>query len=178
MVDESQYKFTRLQICKRFVETVRHSMELGLEVVSAVERRVRVRMAWQEKLVGNPDTRVIHGGAVFALMDQAGGLANACASYPHYEITPTIDMRVDHLRAPAPGEAVVCEAECYRLSQHVTFVRMRVFGENAPDEELATGLATYMRMQVPGAAGVIGMKADAESSQNSAQNNDGGNTHG
>ena len=178
MVDESQYKFTRLQICKRFVETVRHSMELGLEVVSAVERRVRVRMAWQEKLVGNPDTRVIHGGAVFALMDQAGGLANACASYPHYEITPTIDMRVDHLRAPAPGEAVVCEAECYRLSQHVTFVRMRVFGENAPDEELATGLATYMRMQVPGAAGVIGMKADAESSQNRAQNNDGGNTHG
>ena len=158
MVDESEYKYSRMQICERFVSTVRHSMELGLEVVDAEAGQVRVRMPWAAKLVGNPDTGVIHGGAVFALMDQAGGLANACASYPYFEITPTIDMRVDHLRAPAPGETVICEAECYRLSQHVTFVRMRVFGENAPDEELATGLATYMRMKIPGSSGKVGKK--------------------
>jgi len=150
MIDESAFKYTRLQVCRYFVKTVRHSMELQFAVESAEESRVRVRMPWQARLVGNPDTGVIHGGAVFALMDQAGGLANACSNYPEFELTPTIDMRADHLRAPAPGEAVVCEAECYRMTQHVTFVRMQVYGEKEPDQPLATGLATYMRMKVPG----------------------------
>lgn len=152
--------YTRLDICKRFVASVKHSTLLGLDVLEAGEDNVRVRMPYQDKLVGNPDTGVTHGGAIFALMDQAGGLANACLIFPDFEITPTIDMRVDHLRAPRPGHAVVCEAQCYRLSQHVAFVRMSVFEEStdqepASDDLLATGLATYMRMKLPGASKVM-----------------------
>ena len=146
---DKEVPYTRMQACQRFLETVTHSMNLGLEMVEVHEDRALVRMPWQEKLVGNPDTGVIHGGAVFALMDQAGGLANACVLYPNFEMTPTIDMRVDHLRAPESGETVTCDARCYRVSQHVLFVRMTVSGEHHPDELLATGLATYMRMKMP-----------------------------
>lgn len=146
----------RLDICRRFVASVRHSVELGIEVLEAGDNNVRTRMASRPELVGNPDTGVLHGGAVFALMDQAGGLANACTIFPEFEITPTIDMRVDHLRAPATGKAVICDAECYRLSQHVAFVRMTVFEEgDEQGEPLATGLATYMRMKLPGARRVV-----------------------
>ncbi len=73
---------------------------LGLEVVSATEKGVRVRMPWRDDLVGNPDTGVMHGGAIFAMMDQAGGMAITCRTFPTFEITPTIDFRVDHLRSP------------------------------------------------------------------------------
>lgn len=112
-------------------------------------------MPYQDTIVGNPETRVLHGGAIFALMDQAGGLAGACAIYPEFEITPTIDMRVDHIRAPEVGYGVVCHAECYRLSQHVVFVRMSVVEERNAEILVATGVATYMRMKLPGANKVV-----------------------
>ena len=105
-------------------------------------------MAWREQLVGNPETGVLHGGAVFAFLDQVGGLANACRIYPEFEITPTIDLRLDHLRAPEPGKAVIGIGECYRLSPHVAFVRLEAREEGREDEPLAMGLATYMRMKL------------------------------
>ena len=145
---------TRLDYCQRFLESVRHSMVLGLEIEWADERGVRVRMPWRADLVGNPDTRMIHGGAIFAMMDQAGGLSITCATYPAFEITPTIDFRVDHLRGPEPGTAVVCEAECYRLTSNVAFVRVTTWAEGV-EEPIATGLATYTRMQIPAAGEMV-----------------------
>ena len=61
-----------MDVCNRSLETVRHSRNLGMEVLSAEEDGVRVRLPWREDLVGNPDTGVLHGGAIFAMMDQAG----------------------------------------------------------------------------------------------------------
>lgn len=148
MTSESTPKYTRLDICRRFVTSVRHSVELGIDVTDADEQRVRALMPWQEKLVGNPDTGVLHGGAVFAFLDQVGGLAVAARVYPEFEITPTIDFRLDHLRAPVKGKTVVGVAECYRLSEHVAFVRLSAFEEGQEDEPVATGLATYMRMKI------------------------------
>lgn len=141
-------------MCERYVASVRHSAELGIEVLEAREQSVRARLPWQDKLVGNPDTGVIHGGALFAFLDQLGGLAAAMRIYPAVEITPTIDFRIDHLRAPEPGRAVIGEAHCYRLSEHVAFLRLEAFAEGG-EEPVATGLATYMRMKLSGAGGLV-----------------------
>ena len=149
MTSDSTPKYTRLEICRRFVTSVRHSMELGIEVTEADELRVTAIMPWQERLVGNPDTGVLHGGAVFAFLDQVGGLAVATRVYPSFEITPTIDFRLDHLRAPAKGKTVVGVAECYRLTEHVAFVRLSAFEQGQQEDPVATGLATYMRMKIP-----------------------------
>ena len=82
-------------------------------------------------------------------MDQAGGMANSCRLYPNFEITPTIDFRVDHLHAPTPGKAVICYASCYRLTPNVTFVRLTTWEEGEEEgEPVATGLATYTRMKL------------------------------
>jgi uncharacterized protein (TIGR00369 family) len=156
---DSTPKYTRLEVCRRFVTSVRHSLELGIDVVEADEQRVRALMPWQERLVGNPDTGVLHGGAVFAFLDQVGGLANAMRVFPNFEITPTIDFRLDHLRAPAKGNTVIGVAECYRLSEHVAFVRLSAFEEGQEDEPVAVGLATYMRMKIPSGSYFKGSKA-------------------
>lgn len=139
---------SRLAACQRFLESVRHSMVLGLEVLSAEEYAVRVRIPWRADLVGNPDTDIMHGGAIFAMMDQAGGMAVTCRTFPAFEITPTIDFRVDHLHGPAPGTAVVCEATCYRLTTHVAFVRITAWQEGREDEPVAAAQATYTRLQI------------------------------
>lgn len=124
-------------------------MELGIEVIDAQEQGVRAQMPWQEKLVGNPDTGVLHGGAVFAFLDQVGGLAAFAKIYPVFELTPTIDFRLDHLHAPTPGATIACLAECYRLTEHVAFVRVSAYEQGQEDNPIATGLATYMRMKMP-----------------------------
>ena len=152
MTTDNTPKYTRLEVCRRFVTSVRHSTELGIEVTDAEAHRVRALMPWQEKLVGNPDTGVLHGGAVFAFLDQVGGLAVATRVYPEFEITPTIDFRLDHLRAPARGRTVVGIAECYRLTEHVAFVRVSAAEEGNEEDPVATGLATYMRMKIPSGA--------------------------
>lgn len=150
MSDEKQYEFTRMDVCQRFVANVPHSARLGIEVLDAWQGGVRARLPWREDLVGNPDTGVIHGGAVFAFLDQVGGLANVCTTFPVFEITPTIDFRVDHLRAPERDRAIICAAECYRLAHDVTFVRLNAWTEGQEEAPVAAGLATYMRMMKKG----------------------------
>lgn len=145
--------YNRLELCRRFLASVQHSTNLGIEVLETGEDRVRCRMPWRAELVGNPETGVIHGGAVFAFLDQVGGLANACTIYPDYEITPTIDFRLDHLRPARSGYAIIGDGVCYRLSSQVAFVRVTAFAEGREDEPVATGLATYMRMKNPGGSG-------------------------
>lgn len=154
VTDSSAPPFTREQLCERYIASVRHSAELGIEMLAAREESVRARLPWQDRLVGNPDTGIIHGGAIFAFLDQLGGLAAAMRVFPAVEITPTIDFRIDHLRAPDSGRAVVGEACCYRLSEHVAFVRLEAFAEGS-DEPVSTGLATYMRMKLPTAGGLV-----------------------
>lgn len=154
MTQDNAAPFTRVQMCERYVSSVRHSHELGIEILEAAEQSVRARMPWQERLVGNPDTNMIHGGALFAFLDQLGGLANAMRVFPSFEITPTIDFRIDHLRAPTPGTAIIGAADCYRLSEHVAFVRLEAWAEGS-DEPIATGLATYMRMKLPNASKMV-----------------------
>lgn len=155
MTEPAEPQYTRRQVCERYVDSVRHSRELGIEILETGEQSVRARMGWQERLVGNPDTGMIHGGAIFAFLDQLGGLANAMRVFPGFEITPTIDFRIDHLRAPTPGAAIIGTAECYRLSEHVAFVRLEAWAEGG-DAPIATGLATYMRMKLPQAGSMVG----------------------
>ena len=88
--------------------------------------------------------------------DQAGGMAITCRTFPTFEITPTIDFRVDHLRSPGKGRAVVCEAKCYRLTTHVAFVSVTTWEEEGDDEPIATGLATYTRLKIDKAGTVVG----------------------
>lgn len=154
-VTDSSPSFTRLDICNRFLESVRHSKVLGMEVLSAEEHCVRTRLPWREDLVGNPDTGVMHGGAIFAMMDQAGGMAVTCRTFPTFEVTPTIDFRLDHLRSPSKGAAVICEASCYRLTSNVAFVRLTSW-EEGHEEPIATGLATYTRLKIDNAGRVVG----------------------
>ncbi len=155
-VTDSSPPFTRLDICNRFLDSVRHSKVLGMQVLSAEEFSVRTVLPWREDLVGNPENGMMHGGAIFAMMDQAGGMAVTCRTFPNFEITPTIDFRLDHLRGPAKGASVICEASCYRLTNHVAFVKLTSWEEGNEEEPIATGLATYTRLKIDKAGKVVG----------------------
>ena len=132
-------------LCERFLGTVRHSLELGMVLESAGRDGVAVRLRHAPHLVGNPWLDVVHGGPVLALLDQAGGLAVAAALFPDYDITPTLDLRIDHLARPEPATDIIGFAECYRLTSNVAFVRGCAY-QRDPGQPVSTFVATYMRL--------------------------------
>ena len=59
-------------------------------------------MPYDAKLVGNPETGVLHGGAITALLDGASGAAVFAALVDIVPIA-TLDLRIDYLRPAESG---------------------------------------------------------------------------
>ena len=65
----------RLKLVRGFSMNVPHNKALGMKVVDMQPREALFELPYDEKLVGNPDTGVIHGGAITALLDGTSGAA-------------------------------------------------------------------------------------------------------
>ena len=133
------------RLCERFLGTVRHSLELGMRFEDASRAGVTLRLVHNANIVGNPWNGVVHGGPILALLDQTGGLAVASKLFPNYDITPTLDLRIDHLKRPEPGMDFLAFAECYRLTANVAFVRGCAYQADRNDP-VSSFVATYMRL--------------------------------
>ncbi|MEM6896710.1 MAG: PaaI family thioesterase [Pseudomonadota bacterium] len=107
---------------RQFIEAIPHAKALGMEVRHVAEGVAEIAMPYDERLIGDPATGVIAGGAVSALMDTCGGAAVMC--HPDQAIgTATIDLRIDYMRSATPGDTIVARAECYHITRSVAFVR-------------------------------------------------------
>ncbi|MFK7867704.1 MAG: PaaI family thioesterase [Roseobacter sp.] len=112
----------KIQIARQFIEAIPHSKALGMRLTEMGEGVAVIEMPYDEKLVGDPETGILHGGAVSALMDTCCGAA--VMSHPASPGgTATIDLRIDYMRSATPGQAIVARAECYHVTRTVAFVR-------------------------------------------------------
>jgi uncharacterized protein (TIGR00369 family) len=125
-----------------FAANVPHNAALGLEFVAAAKDGVEVRLPWSPELVGNPDTGVLHGGAVTSLVDATCGAAVFLAIVPPRPIA-TLDLRIDHLRQAEPRVDLWCRATCERITTHIAFVRA-VAHQGDPANPVAMVAATFM----------------------------------
>jgi acyl-coenzyme A thioesterase PaaI-like protein len=69
----------------------------------------------------------------------------ACRLFPNLDITPTLDLRIDHLKRPEAGVDFLAFAHCYRLSSNVAFVRGCAYQSDREDP-VSSFVATYMRL--------------------------------
>ena len=63
------------EIARNMVETVPQASALGFKLRSIEPSKGSILTPWREDLVGDPDTGVIAGGVVTALLDHVCGLA-------------------------------------------------------------------------------------------------------
>lgn len=125
-----------------FVSVLAQCQELGIKVVSARENELILELPYSEKIIGNPDSGVIHGGAITTLMDTTAGAGVLCAM-PEFELCPTLDLRVDYMRQAKPGQSVFARASCYRRTNNILFMRCEAY---QIDRTVAHCVATFMRM--------------------------------
>ncbi|WP_282063228.1 PaaI family thioesterase [Roseobacter litoralis] len=116
-------------IARQFVEAIPHSKALGMRLTDMGDGMAAIEMPYDPKLVGDPETGVIHGGAVSALMDTCCGAAVMC--HPdNGGGTATIDLRIDYMRAATPGQKITAQAVCYHMTRTVAFVRATATDED------------------------------------------------
>lgn len=121
-----------------------HAAALGLRFRAITDAYVELSLPYDEKLVGDPDTGVIHGGAITALLDNAAGFS---VRVPGDEASPaaiaTLDLRIDYMGPATPGRNVIARAICFKRTRSITFVRAVAY-HDSPDDPIATCTATFM----------------------------------
>ncbi|WP_333713931.1 PaaI family thioesterase [Yoonia sp.] len=135
----------REKIARQFIEAIPHAKELGMKVIEIADGKAVIAMAYDPRLVGDPETGVVHGGAVSALMDTCAGAA--VMAHPAAAIaTATLDLRIDYMRPAKPGETITATAECYHVTRSIAFVRATaVDGDPERPVAAATGAFTIER---------------------------------
>lgn len=126
----------------RMTMFVPHAAALGMTLVSLEKGSGVMRVAWREDLVGDPETGVIASGVVTALIDHTCGLAISSAGDVPATIA-TLDLRIDYLRPAGPGLGITAQADCYKLTRSVGFVRAQAW-DVASSDLVATAQATFM----------------------------------
>ena len=132
----------RLAMARAFADNVPHNHALGIVIETMGDATARFRLPYAAKLVGNPETGVLHGGAITALLDACAGAA-VFAALPQLQPIATLDLRIDYLRPAEPGRDVWAEATCHHTSKNVAFVRALAFHADG-EPPIATAAGTFM----------------------------------
>lgn len=140
--------FPLTELASRFVSQLNQCNALGIKTLEASEHHVLLELPYSEALIGYPETRVIHGGVITTLMDTVCGASVVCAIHHrdnHIELSPTLDLRVDYMKAAEPDKPVFGFAECYKLTGTVAFVRGIAY-QDSVDEPVAQAVGSFMRI--------------------------------
>jgi uncharacterized protein (TIGR00369 family) len=113
-------------------EGIPHVRHLAIDVEAVEKGKLTLALGYQDRLVGNPESGVLHGGAVTVLMDTASGLAVITALAAPVPMA-TLDLRIDYLRPATPGQTVFGHAHCFKLTRSVAFTRGFAYQDDESD---------------------------------------------
>lgn len=131
----------KTKIARQFIQAIPHSRALGMVLAELGDGVAEISMPYAPHLIGDPETGVIHGGAVSALMDTCCGAA--VISHPAVPSgTATIGLRIDYMRAATPGQTITTRATCYHVTRSVAFVRASACDDDT-DLPVATATGTF-----------------------------------
>ena len=133
------------RIIERMCSFIPHCMLLGIRLEQVIGEEVTLRLPYRPDLVGNPETGVIHGGALTVLLDQTLGTAGICCDRVGTMITPTLDLRIDHLGAAPAGLDILACARVYKATRRILFVEGFAYSQSR-DEPIARATGSWVQM--------------------------------
>jgi uncharacterized protein (TIGR00369 family) len=127
---------------KLFSDLIPHNRALGLKVVAVARGIACMQLEWRKELVGNPETGVLAGGPITAMLDGCCGMSVATMLADPKPFA-TLDLRIDYARPATPRKPVIAEAECYRMTRSVAFTRA-IAHQGDPKDPIAAAAGTFM----------------------------------
>ncbi|MFK7797021.1 MAG: PaaI family thioesterase [Aureispira sp.] len=114
---------------------------LGVQLLEIKEGYAKVRVPFQEIVLGDIVRRRWHGGILATMMDSVGGLTGAAYFSSPQDKMATIDMRVDYLKG-AEAAPIIVEGKIVRLGRRILVTKMYVWDEQE-ENLLAEGKGVY-----------------------------------
>ena len=147
---DPEFTFDLATLNEAFREYVPHNKALGLTLVEATGEPAiaRMRLPYDARFVGNPETGVLHGGVITTLMDATCG-ASVFFKLRAAVSVATLDLRIDYLKPGLPNRDVFARAECFKTTRNVAFVRALAF-HDTPEDPIAAAAGTFMLSRVKG----------------------------
>jgi uncharacterized protein (TIGR00369 family) len=142
MSDKEEIK----KFISEIVPNLNHCKLLGISVLDADVGKLKLVLPYSDSIIGNPETKVIHGGALTTLMDTACGFA-ALSALDEPGLCPTLDLRIDYMKPAEPGLPVIGDAEAYQVGRNVVFARGAAYHEGDRDNPIARCTASFMRIE-------------------------------
>jgi uncharacterized protein (TIGR00369 family) len=129
------------KLARQFTQAIPHARALAMQIDHLGDGVAEMSMPYDARFIGDPDTGVIHGGAVSALLDTCCGASVVC--HPASKGgTATIGLRIDYMRAATPGQRIRTRAECYHVTRSVAFVRATAMDDDT-DRPVASATGTF-----------------------------------
>jgi len=119
-----------------------HMRTLGYEIVELSRGSCLARLPYDEQLIGDPMTGVVHGGVVTTLLDSTAGVAVLTRVMRPIPLA-TLDLRIDYLRPSTPRESIAARVECYKATYNLAFIRGVAFNDDE-DDPVAAVAGTFM----------------------------------
>jgi len=129
------------EMAQHFATALPHCKALNMRMDLLEDAQAVMSMPYDKRLIGDPATEVIHGGAVSALMDSCGG----ASVFMHPEnggASVTLDLRIDYMRPAKPGERICAESHCFHVTRSVAFVRVIAWAGDK-NEPIATATGAF-----------------------------------
>jgi len=99
-------------------------------------------MDYQEWLVGNPESGILHGGVITTLIDIGLGFA-VFSALPNLVPIASPDLRNDYLKPAIPRISFFSGTRCYKLARNVGFTRAFAYYDDSVDPVI-NGLGTLI----------------------------------
>lgn len=114
---------------------------LGVELLEVSEGYAKVRVPFQEIVLGDVIRRRWHGGILATIMDAVGSLTGAAYVTSKEDKMATVDLRVDYLKG-AEAKPIIVEGKIVRLGNRLLVTSMYTWDETET-VLLAEGKAVY-----------------------------------
>ena len=121
-----------------------HARAIGMRLETTADGKPLFRLPYDYHLIGDPDSGVLHGGVITAMLDQTAGLLARPPGLQRDDYAlATLDLRIDYMGPATPGEDLLATGECYKRTRNIAFVRAEAF-QRSSSEPVASCVATFM----------------------------------